>query len=417
MGPIALFDKSFLQALSLDEAVWFDHFFIANVAPLFFVETLADLEKAVKEGRTAEDEVGQLAEKTPVMGGAPSTNHVDMGISELLGRRVPMTGQIPVAGGQFVRSGAKTGVVFKGLPEAEAFSRWQRREFLVVERRFARAWREALATIDLAKVAERLRGVGIDATTCRSLAEAHAIARQVVATTDRPFERIGLAIAALGAPRAIHQPIIERWITAGKPALIEYAPYVAHIVTVEAFFQIALASHLIGTERSSNLADIAYLFHLPHCMLFVSGDRLHQRCAPLFLRPNQDFIWAADMKAELSRVNQIFSALPDGTKDTGIMSFARFPPGDDSTLLSRLWDRHFPGYRERLAGSGVYEPVRNEKLVAELRAMSEGAPLSSQEVDFDPNDPDSLVIERIVSRKRGSWWQIPKDLQVDPDDE
>lgn len=30
MGPIVLFDKSFLQALSVDEAVWFDHFFLAN---------------------------------------------------------------------------------------------------------------------------------------------------------------------------------------------------------------------------------------------------------------------------------------------------------------------------------------------------------------------------------------------------
>ena len=36
MGPITLFDKSFLQAISLDEAVWFDRF----VCPVFYVETL-----------------------------------------------------------------------------------------------------------------------------------------------------------------------------------------------------------------------------------------------------------------------------------------------------------------------------------------------------------------------------------------
>ena len=45
VGPIALFDKSFLQSLSLDESVWFDHFFLPVVSPLFFVETLADLTK------------------------------------------------------------------------------------------------------------------------------------------------------------------------------------------------------------------------------------------------------------------------------------------------------------------------------------------------------------------------------------
>jgi hypothetical protein len=34
-----------LQALSLDEAVWLDNFYLANITPLFLVETLADLEK------------------------------------------------------------------------------------------------------------------------------------------------------------------------------------------------------------------------------------------------------------------------------------------------------------------------------------------------------------------------------------
>jgi hypothetical protein len=45
MGPVALFDKSFLQSLSLDDAVWFDHFFAPVICPIFFVETLADLKK------------------------------------------------------------------------------------------------------------------------------------------------------------------------------------------------------------------------------------------------------------------------------------------------------------------------------------------------------------------------------------
>jgi hypothetical protein len=54
MGPITIFDKSALQALSLDEAVWFDAFLLANVVAVFYVETLADLEKEVAEGKTPE---------------------------------------------------------------------------------------------------------------------------------------------------------------------------------------------------------------------------------------------------------------------------------------------------------------------------------------------------------------------------
>ena len=33
MGPTVLFDKSFLQSLTLDEAVIFDHFFISVISP------------------------------------------------------------------------------------------------------------------------------------------------------------------------------------------------------------------------------------------------------------------------------------------------------------------------------------------------------------------------------------------------
>ena len=67
-GPILLFDKSVLLSLSVDEAVWLDTFYFPCVTPLFFTETLADLEKEVQKGRSPEDVVGNLAEKTPIGG-------------------------------------------------------------------------------------------------------------------------------------------------------------------------------------------------------------------------------------------------------------------------------------------------------------------------------------------------------------
>jgi hypothetical protein len=44
MGPISLFDKSFLQAISVDEAVWFDHLFLPVVCPIFYVDPVRDAE-------------------------------------------------------------------------------------------------------------------------------------------------------------------------------------------------------------------------------------------------------------------------------------------------------------------------------------------------------------------------------------
>lgn len=43
-----IFDKSTLEGLSVDESVLLDHFYRANIPPIFFVECLADLEFEIK---------------------------------------------------------------------------------------------------------------------------------------------------------------------------------------------------------------------------------------------------------------------------------------------------------------------------------------------------------------------------------
>jgi hypothetical protein len=58
-GPIIIFDKSALESLNVDEALWLDNFFLSNITPLLFVETLADVQKQVARGRTPEQVVGR----------------------------------------------------------------------------------------------------------------------------------------------------------------------------------------------------------------------------------------------------------------------------------------------------------------------------------------------------------------------
>jgi len=47
-GPILIFDKSLIEMLSPDEAVWLGQFYRVNIVPVFLVETLADLEKRLR---------------------------------------------------------------------------------------------------------------------------------------------------------------------------------------------------------------------------------------------------------------------------------------------------------------------------------------------------------------------------------
>jgi hypothetical protein len=183
----------------------------------------------------------------------------------------------------------------------------------------SRGWREVLTSLDLKVIADGFRALGIDGKTCKSLPEAKALAQELVTTRDKPFERMKLAVAFLNAPREVHRRILERWSAVGYPPISDYAPYAAHVLTVEVFFQIALAANLISSQRPSNRVDVAYLFYLPLCMVFISWDGLHQRCAPLFLREDQDFIWSPDPKSELQRLDRHFAVLPETTKEKGIM--------------------------------------------------------------------------------------------------
>jgi hypothetical protein len=280
MGPIALFDKSFLQSLSVDESVWFDHFFLANVSPFFYVETLADLAKASDAPRTPEQQVRTIADKFPEMHGTPCAFHVTLALGNLEGYGVPMTGRIPLFGGRMVRAGNRTGVVYEESPEAKAFSRWQMGEFLAVEREYAHMWRRLLSTLDLDEIGRKFRMIGIGGESSRTLAEAKEVASRVAADSSGTQQLIELTLLFLGASPQQQSRILARWVDAGSPPMVAYAPYAAYVLTVEVFFQIALAASLISRARPSNRIDIAYLFYLPFAMVFISSDRLHARCTP-----------------------------------------------------------------------------------------------------------------------------------------
>lgn len=415
MGPIALFDKSFMQSLSVDESVWFDHFFMSVVCPIFFVETLADLAKTPREGRTAEGEVRIIASKFPELHGCPCVDCFELSIANLLGHELPLDGRIPRPGGRAVSGGGRTGTVYDQSPEDAAFQRWQAEKFAEVERLFAAQWRASLQAIDLTEIASVFRSFGINPQSCRSLAEAHQLAVQIVSGGQKTLEQVALAVRMLRVPQQYHRPISERWQQLGRPSLSKLAPYTAFVVTVEVFFQIALAAHLMSSERNSNRTDIAYLFYLPFCQVFVSSDKLHRNVASVFLRPDQEFVWGQDLKADLTKINAHFLKMPEAERDAGIMRFADFPPTDGASLVAEVWARQ--GFRSRSHHENLapkLKPEDEKRIVAELKSFTKGETIAP--FPLPPDGDDTVSIERRIAKKKGSWWQLPKDLHVAEDE-
>jgi hypothetical protein len=158
MGPIVLFDKSFIEMLNLDEATMFDSLYSSVICPIFYTEVLADLSKESPGQRTVERIVADVARKTPILHSAPNVSHSALCMSELIGQPVEMRGVPAIAGGKAVRqSDGKVGVIYEQSPEAKAFDRWQRGRFYELEREFASHWREQLKAAKHADMAKLVK--------------------------------------------------------------------------------------------------------------------------------------------------------------------------------------------------------------------------------------------------------------------
>jgi hypothetical protein len=409
MGPITLFDKSFLQSLSVNESVWFDHFFLTVISPLFYVETLADLQKNVRTGRTVEEEVGLIAEKFPEMHGTPNVFHGTIRYGEFRGNRVPLDGRIIVPGGRPFQSEGRQGVFFEQTSEVTAFHRWQRREFREVERLYAKKWRQALVAPDRDELRHKLRTMGIDYDSCKTLEKAKEHALHLVNASEPRVSSISSAIATLRLPINEFTSLRNRWAGAGRPSLNSYAPYNAFVHTIECFSNIAMAKGLISHERASSQTDLAYLYYLPFSMIFVSSDRLHRDTAALFMRSDQEFVWGEDLKRDLGRINVHFEAFSEVEKKKGVMSFAPCVPLGQSLLTEKIYDRHV-GPDWRRATSPAPHPSDPE-LVAATRRMEAAKQSSPSRISSQVN-PDSMILSRRIGKKKGSWYQVPASLET-----
>jgi hypothetical protein len=420
-GPILIFDKSLLEALSPDESVWLGQFYRVNMTPLFFVETLADLEKEVDGGRTPEQVVGRLAEKTSVMGADPNVHHSRLCAGDLMGHRVEMRNFVVRGQGRSVQKGEQKGVIFDESDESKALARWRAGRFLDVERLHARAWRAALANLDLDATAEQFKPLVQGERRPKNLADIKQFADGVMNDPALSERTLGATLQTLSVPYELWPAIFERWKSAGKPVVPAFAPYAAHAMTVDLFFALAIAAGFIAKERPSNKADIAYLYYLPFCMVFVSMDKLHARTVPLFLAGKQQFIWGADLKAELKRLDDHYSALPEETKARGVMSFAHAPPIEGEFLTTRLWDEFMASHWRRPKESRpdtATDPAERErvgKALLELNEQLKAAAPAAGEVRL--KDADFVIVESKVPRRLGKWAIVPPEATGTKNDE
>jgi hypothetical protein len=416
MGPTLTFDKSFLQSLNADEATWLDQFFSCNITPLFFIETLADIEKEVHRGKTPEQVVGALAYKTPDMHRVMNPFHGWLIPAELSGiHQVDMTGRMYQINGSAVALGGRKGVVFRPTREEEAFQRWQQGEFLDLERQIAKAWRRSVTAIDHSKHYEFFNKVFEKSRKPRNLVEAKNFTDSILDSMD-PLDSLSFGMLLFGIPSQSQLAVLQRWRQAGMPAVGNFTPYFRHALGVELFFHLAVAADLISrirpTGKADNKVDVAYLFYLPFCRIFASSDNLHERTVPLFLRLDQSFVKGPDLKAALRAIDEHYDRFPADLKARGFYAYADTPPEDTSFFVTQLWDKHVPHWREQKAKHKKLTPEQQQALMDLVKKLStESTPASEAERPKSIEDVAFVHVERKIMRSKGKWTRVPPEAK------
>ena len=403
-GPILIFDKSSLESLNLDEAVLLDNFYLSNITPLFFVECLADLEKAIRSRSTPEQLVGSLADRTPEAQSCPSVHHMSILDFELQGKfdMKKVHFRPMMAGGRPTRLGGEKGVVFQQSPEAEALQRWTKREFLDLERQIAKQWRQALSGINFSDMITIVRSGTGPWRKPKDLKDAKYLADTIIDHLDQEWLlRFGLAL--LGIPQAT-ETVIAHWREQRRPPLREHLPYFIFLLTINIFFCLVLPTELLRNVKSSHQIDLAYLYYLPFCTVFTSKDRFHAQTVPLFLDPFQTFVHGDDLKKELQRLDVHYSTLSEDERKEGLITFASTPPADNTFLTTQLWDKYLPGWRAiKAEPKPERDPQADKELLEKLKQRAE-APTTHEEHEIDTLD--YLTIHRNVRLRKGKYQRF-----------
>lgn len=382
MGPILLCDKSTLQGLSRAELNMLRKNYSLNIPPVLLMEILADLRKT-DNIEAAQEEVQQLANKL-----VPACSYVNVGfrdvvIGELHGYKAAADGRPILRGGKSVRSGDQTGMIFEQAPEEEALLRWQCGSFLDAEKILATEWRRVSQGIDLESMQRALRSHYSDSIRVATFAQVMALVDQILASAA-PRELISWFLKDSELVPEQFDDLLDELEAFGAVIWQRDLPYTRRCIRIGLIFHFALAFGLIST-RSTNRIDLEYLYYLPCCMVFSSGDGLHRNLAPL-VSVDQIFIPRDVFKADLKGLVMWWTNLTPDEQETERQISG--PPEFEASPTYQAWKKFMkPDYRQRAISGQRMPPEAGPKSMEDIRKiMRDAVPDESSDRSIDECD-------------------------------
>jgi hypothetical protein len=299
-------------------------------------------------------------------------------------------------------------MIFQRSKEEEALDRWSRREFREVERTIAKEWRQALSQIDLDATSKPVLAELGHWKKPKTLVEAKQITDMIIDNMD-PEWLLGFGLRLLGIPEAT-QWVLNDWIGKRRPPIREHVPYFVFMLSINIFFHLVLPTELLRRVKPSHQVDLAYLYYLPFCTVFTSKDRFHEQIVPLFLDPFQTFVSGDDLKAEMKKLVEHYSRLPESDLDSGLINFAANPPDETDFLTTRLWDKYLPGWRSKISYIDHNDPDYNKKTIDMINSYDDTAPGVHSHDEHDVDKLHHVTVKRMVYPKKGKWLRFSREV-------
>lgn len=340
MGPITLVDKCAIQGLHSTEVFYLDRYYSLVISPILLRELLSTLAKEPEEDKDWEKTLSILAGKVDTMNSYVPPNALMMARANLLGGDVPLTGQVPLAGGKTVRSRDGTyGTIFEEQPEKAILREWKRGHFSEVHKKAAQVIREMDHSVDLPKLQKQIE------EQLKNFPKFDKLSDLIKWLDETYFSQVSqefhLRNAALGLLNQEEtDKVIERWKLQGSPAFTEFCPYAFYFYRCNTIYFVGLGKGLIRTSKKANThLDMQYIYYLPFCMTFTSSDKFLLEFAKFVVRPNQVIIPGDDLKKDLKQVKEFFLNLTDEQKKTIKDEFGSYPPEEGAPLTASVWTR------------------------------------------------------------------------------
>jgi hypothetical protein len=132
------------------------------------------------------------------------------------------------------------------------------------------------------------------------------------------------------------------------------------------------------------------------------------------LRGDQEFVAAEDLKAALRALNDHYLALPESERNKSIQEIAPYPPKDGDNLVTGLWDRHWPGWREPKTVNAAKEDWKVitaawKERINQLELIGKACAGDAQHIPVE--GLDALILRRVARKRKGSWWHVPQELR------